>query len=464
MENQNKVRADLRQLKPFFIVAFVGIIYHLRIRPMAGDDVFFSQATSELGLWNYLIQRYETWTSRFVIEFLLVWIIKYPILWRLIDLALFISFPVLISKIFDGGKLLDWCAAAAVLLYPFHDMGTAGWITTTVNYFWPVWGMFFVGFLLKKMLVHKKINIVEGIAGVLVCVIASSHEQVAVILFVVFILYGIYLICGKSKKMPLVQDSAGSTLTDKKVIHSNNLYLAGMVLVNIITLISILFCPGNAGRNTVSIADLPIFETYGFGDKLYLGLLSIERVFIANCDAVFLTVALVLAMLVYVKTDDYKKTIISALPVLILFGQTAMRTAYPGLSGLFVMPQEITEWSWGALSTWLPMVYLAVTVATMLYALWIILGERPLEYIYALLMLGCGFGAGMILGFMATIYVSGERVYITLYFIMLFVTMFCIYRMADAVEEKIKQTGGKLAVTLLVLICLVNVGFVTLSC
>lgn len=41
MENQNKVRADLRQLNPFFMVAFVGIIYHLRFRPMAGDDVFF---------------------------------------------------------------------------------------------------------------------------------------------------------------------------------------------------------------------------------------------------------------------------------------------------------------------------------------------------------------------------------------------------------------------------------------
>lgn len=132
------------------MVAFVGIIYHLRIRTMAGDDVFFSQATSELGLWNYLILRYETWTSRFVIEFLLVEIIKYPLLWRLIDLALFISFPVLLSKIFGGGKWMNWCAAAAILLYPFHDMGTAGWITTTVNYFWPVWGMFFVGVLLKK--------------------------------------------------------------------------------------------------------------------------------------------------------------------------------------------------------------------------------------------------------------------------------------------------------------------------
>ena len=69
MENQNKVRADLRQLNPFFMVAFVGIIYHLRIRTMAGDDVFFSEATSELGLWIYLILRYESWTSRFVIEF-----------------------------------------------------------------------------------------------------------------------------------------------------------------------------------------------------------------------------------------------------------------------------------------------------------------------------------------------------------------------------------------------------------
>lgn len=48
MENQNKVRADLRQLIPFFIVAFVGIIYHLRFRPMAGDDVFFRRQRQSL--------------------------------------------------------------------------------------------------------------------------------------------------------------------------------------------------------------------------------------------------------------------------------------------------------------------------------------------------------------------------------------------------------------------------------
>ena len=57
-----------------------------------------------------------------------------------------------------------------------------------------------------------------------------------------------------------MQDSAGGDLADRKVIRGNRFYLAGMVLVNVATLISILLCPGNAGRNAVSIADLPILR------------------------------------------------------------------------------------------------------------------------------------------------------------------------------------------------------------
>lgn len=177
----------------------------------------------------------------------------------------------------------------------------------------------------------------------------------------------------------------------------------------------------------------------------------------------FFAVVLIWAVLVYEKTRDYRKTLISGLPLVILFGQTVLRTAYPGLSGLFVIPGQILEWSWGDLSTWIPMVALAVSVASMIYALYQLLGENLLEFFYALILLGCGFGAGMILGFMATIYVSGERVYAPLYSIFFVVTMFCVYRMRDVVSEKLKQTGGKLVVTLLAVLCLTNVLFVTLS-
>lgn len=429
---------------PFILVALVGLVYHLRMQPMGGDDLFFSQATDGTTLWAYLTHRYEHWTSRVVSEFVLVNVIQGPLLWRVIDFLMFATLPMILAKLFGGGELMNWCAAGAVLIFPFHDMGTAGWITTTVTHFWPLWGIFYVGMLLKKMLVPERIHPVEAVLGVLVCIVTGSHEQYAVIMFVLFLMYVFYL--WRQKKRP-----------------ENLPVFVPLVIVNVISLVVIALCPGNVERNKVSIADLPIYAEFHFGEKLYLGLLSIERVFIANADAVFFAVVLIWAVLVYEKTRDYRKTLISGLPLVILFGQTVLRTAYPGLSGLFVIPGQILEWSWGDLSTWIPMVALAVSVASMIYALYQLLGENLLEFFYALILLGCGFGAGMILGFMATIYVSGERVYAPLYSIFFVVTMFCVYRMRDVVSEKLKQTGGKLVVTLLAVLCLTNVLFVALS-
>ena len=248
-----------------------------------------------------------------------------------------------------------------------------------------------------------------------------------------------------------------------KIGRANRVIFLILAVINALSLVVILLCPGNAGRNVVSIADLPIYATFGFGEKLYLGLLSIERVFIANADAVFFAVLLVWTTLVYLKTDDFKKTLISAIPLLILFGQTVVRTAYPGLSGLFPMPGEILEWKWSALSTWIPMVYLAITVTSMLYTLYVLFGEKLFTYFSVLILLGLGFGAGMVVGFMATIYVSGERVYAPLYFILMLVTILAVRSVDAQIQEKIKQTSGKLVVTILALLVLINVGFATLS-
>ncbi len=429
---------------PFFLVVVIACLYHILMQPMGGDDVFFSEALQDTTLWEYLSHRYFHWTSRVVSECILVNVIQFPILWRIIDFVMFVTFPVIFAKLFDDSELMRWCGAGAILIFPFHDMGTAGWITTTVTHFWPLWGIFFVGLLIKKMAAAERIHPVCAILGVLVCIMTGSHEQYAVILAVILVLCAIYLWQQKRKPVCLP------------------LFVA-LICVTAASLAVILLCPGNAGRNAVSLADLPIYETFGFGEKLYLGLLSIERVFIANADVVFFAVTLVWTILVYQKTNDYKKTLISGVPLLILFGQTVLRTAYPGLSGLFVMPGEVLEWSWSELSTWIPMVYLALTVAAMLYALYQLFGEQPLTYIFVLILLGCGFGAGMVLGFMATIYVSGERVYAPLYAILLLVTMLAVYRQRETVKEGMRQTGGKLLVTVLGLICLVNVFFITLS-
>ena len=447
---------------PFALTAAVGLVYHLLMQPMGGDDVFFREATEGTTLWAYLAGRYQNWTSRVVSEFVLVTVIQCLPLWRLIDFLMFASLPVVLSKYFEKSRLICWCAAGAALLFPFHDMGTAGWATTTVTHFWPFWCIFFVGMLVKKILSGEKIFWWELLIGIPACIVTGSHEKMAVILLFVILMSTVSLFLKRKQD----GDAGGRKFGGEETQGPRGRALASLIffwVIDVISLAVIALCPGNAKRNAVSIADLPIYAEFDFGEKLYLGLLSIERVFLANADIVFFAVALIWVLLVYEKTKNYIKTLVSSVPLLILFGQTVLRTAYPGLSGLFVMPDQILSWSWGELSTWIPMVYLATAVASMLYALWQLFGESVGEYVCVLILLGLGFGAGAVLGFMATIYVSGERVYAPLYGILLLVTIAAIEKQRGAVEMRVKTTAGKLIATLLGLLCFVNVFFITLS-
>ena len=61
---------------PFVLVAVIGLVYHVGMKPMAGDDIFFRDATKDTTLWAYLTQRYLTWTSRVVSECVLVNVIQ----------------------------------------------------------------------------------------------------------------------------------------------------------------------------------------------------------------------------------------------------------------------------------------------------------------------------------------------------------------------------------------------------
>lgn len=443
MEKQKeKVKGILTAYAPFMLVLVIAVLYHHKIGAISGDDPFFAAATDDKTMWQFLSERYQTWTSRIVIDFLVVSLVDHLIVWKILDIIVFASMPVLFAKILGDTKLIRWCSAGAILIYPFHDVGSAGWVTTTINYLWPIWGILLVGVLVKKVLCQEKILWYEIAAGVIGCILASSHEQAAIVLFIILLLAGIWLVRKHCLKVPVY-------------------YL--MLLINLASLIFILTCPGNGNRNAVGTVDMPEFANYTVFDKAYLGLLSIERVFIANVDIVFFMVVLLLAALVYIKTSDYKKTLISSLPVLILLGQSVIKTAYPELSGLFVVPEQVTVWSYGELSAWIPMVYLAVTVASVLAALFWLMEDMQ-EYISAVLLLGCGFAAGLVIGFTATIYVSGDRVYITLYFILLFISVYCIRKMERELRDKLSGTAVKLTVTAVTLVCLVNVGYIWLSC
>ncbi len=480
LKKNRLTKADIRLYLPFFVVFGLSVIYHLRMHPMGGDDPFFAAALDGTTLTEYLAGRYEFWTSRIVLEAILVLVIKVPWLWRLINLLFYASLPVLFVRLLGGvpkegglcdrqDELLCWCSAGAVLLYPLHDMGTAGWITTTETHFWPLWGILFVALMLRRIACREKMSPLAAAFSIPVAVMTGSHEQYAVILLVLLILCGVYRLAHKNAKDTGYAANADEEQEDTLAGEPDTQkylrrWIFGLyVAVSLVSLAVIAACPGNAARNAVSLSDLPVYETFGFGDKLYLGLLSIERVFIANADIVFVAVTLLVALLVYLKTDSYRKTLFSAAAFFILIGQTVIRTAFPGFASLFPVPGEVLSWDWGALTTWMPIVYLALSVVSLLYAFYQLLADQLLAYIYVVLLLGCGFGAGAVLGFMATIYVSGERVYAALYVILLLAALYAVQKLLTPLRDKCETAGGKLLLTFFALLCLANVLFEVLS-
>lgn len=430
---------------PFLAVGIVAVLWHATLKIGPGDDIVYFQSLMDgRSIFEILAHRYQTWSSRLAIEAVLIPIVHCPLLWRIADIAVYTTVPVLLCRLLDITGTGRWYTAALVLLYPFSDMVSAGWISTTTNYLWPLWCTLFLGTLVKKMHRQERIAPLETAGGILACIYAGSQEQAAVILLFLFVSEILFSFSKKRFKMPLLYVICG---------------------INIISLISILLCPGNAIRTMQETEGrMPEFAGFSVWEKLYMGLVNVERIFIANLNSVFFVTTAVLALLVYLKTKDYKKTLISALPVLLLFGQAVVRVSHPWFEELFVVPTQATSWDWKDFGTYLPLLFLAICIIGLLYALRQLSDGSLGKYFWTLLLLGAGLATGVVMGFSPTIYASADRPYIFLYFILIYVCLERMWALRGVVSRGLPLCARKLAFTVLMLLVLVNVADVWRIC
>ncbi len=127
----------------FVAAALAAVLWHVVLSTNVGDDMVYFKTlldgNSSLG--EILAHRYETWSSRMVIEAVLIPLVHCPLLWKILDIVIFTSLPVLLCGLLGVTGRGRWFVAGLVLLYPFADMASAGWIATTTNYLWPLWGV-----------------------------------------------------------------------------------------------------------------------------------------------------------------------------------------------------------------------------------------------------------------------------------------------------------------------------------
>jgi hypothetical protein len=287
-----------------------------------------------------------------------------------------------------------------VCMYPFFHMGSAGWVTTTVIYLWPLslaaYAMGGMARWLRGECIPWYRWLLYGASAVYGC----NNELIAMMVLTAGVAGLIYAV--QNKKSLVVP-------------------LLGMAL-SVGSLAFVLTAPGNSVRLASETATwMPNFQAFSLFDKIRIGIVSTMEHFVSIPNAVLFLFLLLIVILVFRENNTFKKRAVSALPLLI---QVAY-SAYFAVEKLFftkdinysipeIMPESIS----GMIIQGLLMVSFAVMVLCIAFSLsWILRDKRKL--ILYLLALGTGLATRLSLSFSPTVLASSTRTYMLIYVVLL---------------------------------------------
>lgn len=272
---------------PFFILAFGMLVIHLVLPMNSGDDTYYSTVLNTIGLPAFLHYRYFNWSSRLVIETVMVLIAHFPqIIWRLADTAIMLLLGVSISKLAvnENRRINNWFIVILLFSYPLADMDTAGWVATTTNNLWVLaFGVYAIA-VVRKILLRQKIKKHEYVLAVVALLYAANQEQMCVVLLAVFLFLFFFLI---------------------KVRKSNWLFLGGLAIC-VANLLFILTCPGNTVRKNVETRYFQDFNHISVIDKLEIGVSSTLAHYFLEPNLILIIFCILLCVAVHIKYSDIK--------------------------------------------------------------------------------------------------------------------------------------------------------------
>ena len=126
-----------------YLILFVFmVVRHASVKLGVADDVWFLEQ-SKMGLIKYTQMRIQTWTSRNIIELVMLVLLNInKWVWIILDSGMFVLILHSLRKIVCSTKENDWLITLflmfIIMLFPFGTFGVAGWYATTLNYEWPL--------------------------------------------------------------------------------------------------------------------------------------------------------------------------------------------------------------------------------------------------------------------------------------------------------------------------------------
>lgn len=305
-------------------------------------------------------------------------------------------------KLINGENKLFYSILSCILCLSFifsshYALGSAGFITTTINYTWPLFSGLLAIYILKNHAAKdtgKTKRILAYIISVLCLMFAVNNEQLAVILLGLFVLY--YLLNYKTK-------------INKKC------YLIG--ITSVIGIINTVICPGIHKRYILELRWFPDYLQLNILNKLNIGFSHIINRCVTWCDLTTLILLGIIAICVYLLTKNKKQTIISLIPFIIASGFWIL-TLTDNLTLIQIMNANIVRYGYVPISIKrmiLSLTIYAIFIIAFLYSLYSIYKNQKsvLWPIYSIMFVG--FASTIMFGFTPST-PSMERMYIFFYY------------------------------------------------
>lgn len=413
------VMKKTNRLLPFLVYGLILLLFHVFMQEIILQDVprYFSRVLDTQSLPAFLSERYLGYSSRLVIEGTLVVVSRSMLLWKVLDILVWLLLAWSLAKLLgvtDDTKM-NWIVMGFVLLYPMGEMSSAGWSATMTVYVWPLAFGLYALTILTRICREERIRPHTWILAILAVCFAANNEQMCMLLFPAFLLGLLYAWKQKKRGAPMLL-----------------LYL----FITAVALVFALTCPGNKVRAAEEIEKgIQEFSMLSAGEKLYLSFTDTMEHF-QEFNPVFFVFTGVLMILVILRYKKPAYIILSAFPVVFALQGTDLGLVFHRF--LFLEKENgLTMESYMNAAPYLRLaIYIAVWLALFLEL--ILLADGYFECGCLCLLLLDGLGTRLIMGFSPTLYISGDRTFLYLCFTMIALSLYLINKLRWIFTEKPK--------------------------
>lgn len=406
-----KIKEQIISNIPYYLLFIVLLFIHLQLNVNTGDDVNFAIRANTMTFADFNIYKYYNWSSRQLIESVLYFISVHSHIWIILNSLVITIISKLIEELFCVHTLkMKILCCIGTLIYPLMDMSSAGWMATTINYYWPLCGILINLYYLQKS--NNLINLkwYEYIVSFIALLFAANQEQGFAILLGVYFFYVVYCFINKKK-------------------------ISFFASLNIILIIAsgiyIFTCPGNWVRKQQEIKTwFPEFETLSIFRKIEIGISSTVYpiLFKTNMPMLFLSSTILMIC------NTFKNSLLKASSMIIfmmtlIFGLLGkyLIDFYPNVSWLYSILGSHGILNLNDLKSFVPyMMFLIEFIALLIVLLFLIKKDTKNIDIFIILLIG--FGSKFMLCFSPTVWASGNRTAVFFYFSMIIASCILISR------------------------------------